>query len=151
MADSIIVYLEKIEDEELHIFYNSNSYLFEVKQAENIQFMEDIIKKFPTRKSFIEDTKEEFSESGRSSDDLSASLLKIKHEKYSDIVKEIELHVIEISRRFEAQFEKKRRSACANLSELCELFNFFTRYEDLIDESEYACYAYYVIDEKHEA
>lgn len=146
MTDTITIYLEKIEKNTIRIFYSPKSYSFTVENPENIKLVREIICMFPAKKSFIEDSQEEFLKDGRSSDDLFASVLSIKGDEYNSIVSLLEKAVIERTKKFENEFNEKRREACSSHSELYMVFNFFTRYEDLKNDSSYSEYAYYVID-----
>lgn len=147
MAETIAIYLDKVEENTMRIFYNPSSCPFNVENPENIKLVRELICRFPAKKSFIEDSEEEFLKDGRSSDDLFASVLSIKSDAYNSIVSLLELAVIERTKKFENEFKEKRREACSLQSELYSIFNFFTRYEDLKNDSNYSEYAYYVIDE----
>ncbi|PPK75921.1 hypothetical protein B0F87_1048 [Methylobacter tundripaludum] len=145
MSESIILYLDRIEENDLHVFYNKECYSFEINDKDNIDFFKGLIKKFPQTKSFIEDTKEEFTKDGRSSSNSCASMLRITDRKYEAIAKEVEQHMLVKLGLFQKDFKKTRRQAVSSLSEMLDLFNFFTRFDDLINNEEYMSYAYYVI------
>lgn len=147
MADSIIVYLDNINENELHIFYNKDCTRFEINNNSNIEFFNSTCKYFNRKKPFIEQTKEEFQNSGRLSDELEARFLGIKDDHYqtflSIIDKRVKKNIKNIDSKSTIYIDK--RNAYVELKELLDIYLFFSKYQDLVENEKYSQFVYYFI------
>lgn len=151
MSESILIYLDKIKRDDLHVFYKKKSKPFEINSASNIfYFKQNIEKLFKIKRSFIEETKEEFEKTQRKSDDLEAKLIYIVDESYDKFIKIIEKDMLSHTDKMRSEYEdnnenKKNRNVISKTKEFLDLYLYLSKYSDLRSNRDYELYAYYII------
>ncbi|MGZ8216522.1 hypothetical protein [Methylomagnum sp.] len=155
MSESIIIFLDEVPNDDLHVFYNKTCRRIEITDPNNIAFLKSLTTFFSKTKPFIEDTKEEFLASGRTSGESKAMILRIISNGYQTFLKKIEKKAISSSKQLdkrckEANTNQEKRNFFYEHQELLNLYLFFSVYEDLTQDQNYSNFSYYFIQDSHE-
>ncbi|EPN8877725.1 hypothetical protein ACT4JS_003501 [Vibrio cholerae] len=146
--DSKVIYLDKLKENQLRIFYQKDVDRFEIRGYENIKKYLDLEALYFKPKQFIDATEEEFKENSEEIERLDATFISVSDDSFELFIAKLRsllkpcLDFALNSKKLE--FSEDRENLI-NLEELIGLYKFFSRYYDLREDKEYSKFVYYSI------
>lgn len=148
MSTSVIVFLEKLSEDKIQIFYNEQAFRFEITDPDVIDFfLVNFNNSNLIKKGFIEDTEEEFKKSGRTSEDYIAKTLSITSPSYKKLIKKFKSHIDE-QKNFFNKDSIDYSIKLEKFSHLIQLNLFLMRFEEFVNDPDFSAYTYYIYEEK---
>lgn len=148
MSESIIIFLEKLPEDKVQIFYNDKAAKFEITDPDVIKFFLSVFNSLKLRKKgFIEDTEDEFKASGRTSDDYIAKTLCISSSSYKTLMNNFKIQIDKEKNLFNKDSDDYLEKL-EKFLHLVKLSHFLMLYSDLTENIDYSSYTYYIYEEK---